>query len=192
MARVRRNTGPRFYMFQGDHLTVMPAPIERIVIGRHRKCHLRIPHEDVNLKHAVIERIDVAERWRLINFGTTMPCLFNGEMMEPEERREITFGDVFEIGEICFYFERVRKNAPEEHQVAIENLLEDEKASKKTKLVPPSQRTDDDDSDTAPRGDTVALDDGNATADAPAAGAKAAPAINHRRNLRRSIRRRRR
>lgn len=147
----RRRKLPRFYIIFGDRVTVTSAPQMRLIIGRHPQCHLRIPLRDVNKKHAVVERIDVKEQWRLINFGTTMPTLINGNMMDNGERHTLEFGDVFEIADYCFYFDRVRKNAPQEHRDLFDQLIEDEKTKKKSEFAGGAQGgyevIDDDDDD---------------------------------------------
>ena len=159
MARKRRGKTPRIFLFSGEHLTITNAPMDRLIIGRHRQCHIRIPLEEVNLKHAVIERIGVQERWRVLNFGEEMPTLFNDEMMEKGEARELTFGDVFEIGEYAFYFQHVRRDAPEEHQDAFEQVIEAEKSGKNKRFSKARDVEDDDDDD-----DGEYVEDGQVTA----------------------------
>lgn len=136
MSRRRRSKGPRLLIFRGDHLTVAPAPVDRVIIGRHRKCHIRIPNPDVNLKHAVIERIGVSEKFRLLDFGETIPTLVNGEATGDIP---IDYGDQIEIAEVYIYFDRVRKDAPEEHRVAFDNLQQLEKSAGKKKFRTPEQ-----------------------------------------------------
>jgi len=126
MARRRKNKGPRLLIFRDDHLTVAPTPVDRLFIGRHRQAHIHIDNPDVNLKHAVIERVGVTEKFRLIDFGTTIPTLVNGEATG---NCPIDYGTQIEIAEYI-YFDRVRKDAPEEHRIAFDNLIEMEKKSK--------------------------------------------------------------
>jgi hypothetical protein len=115
-------------IFRGDHLTVAPVPVDRLFIGRHRRAHIRIGNPDVNLKHAVLERVGVTEKFRVVDFSTSIPTLVNGEMIEGS--CAIDYGDQIEIADVYIYFDRVRKDAPEEHRVAFDNLVEVEKAEK--------------------------------------------------------------
>lgn len=160
--RRRRPQGPRFYIFAGEHLTVTPAPVERLIIGRHRRCHIRIPDDEIYKKHAVIERVGVADKWRVINFAEELPTLFDGEMMEKGESRVLEYGDVFEVGDYYFYFDRVRKDAPDEHREAFENLIAGEKENKKRKLLG-SKVADEDDEEG--EDDDEFVDDGQVTVD---------------------------
>lgn len=130
----RRITGPRLLIFRGERLTVAPAPFERLIIGRHPRCHLRIKNPDVNLKHAVIERVGTTTSFRLIDFGATIPTLVNGEA---RGSCDLELGDQIEIAGLFVYLDRVRKDAPEEHQTAFANLQEMETQSRG--LKPPGE-----------------------------------------------------
>lgn len=195
MAR-RVKARPRIMIFVGDHLTVTHAPQMRLIIGRHPHCHLRIKHREINLKHAVVERIDVQDRWRLINFGTKIPTLFNGEMMEAEERRDLSPGDLFEIADYSFYFERVSKHAQPLHRERYDQLIEAESNKDKKRFeVIDAEEDDEEFADGVIAGDgssTEVLDESDGDDDAGEQGAPEGIKIRSRRRGRRLGARRRR